>query len=290
MAENKGDEDIEDHLAAFEAEVAALDVDLEEGKEEVEGGDAKAEESTETNESLAKSEEQEDEAQAGVSHAQASSSSSSMPSSAETKKESSSSVAAFAQPQLNQAYLDALESRASNRHQRRMGSYSAEDDKEPSGSNSTSTSVGAQQGAGADGAGDTSESARGQKRALRVGAAGRFEDKTLEEWPENDFRLWVGQLGNDVNDGMLKSKFADYKSFNMARVIRNRKTRKSKGYGIVSFSDPMEMVRAMREQQSKYCGTRRMQIRRSRAEDRDLSTVQKKNKKRKQAMDRLGVF
>lgn len=201
-------------------------------------------------------------------------------------------VAVTAQPTLNPEYLAALQRHQEGGYKRRkVGVYSAEDpvDEDDTQGSSKSASVGGSNEVDTSTTGATESAATSQSH-LRVGATGVFEDKTLDEWPENDFRLWVGQLGNEVDDKLLTSKFSDYRSFNMARVIRNRKTGKSKNYGIVSFQDPMEMVRAMREQQKKYCGTRRMEIRRSRAEDRDLSTVRKNDKKRKKAFKRLGVM
>ena len=40
-----------------------------------------------------------------------------------------------------------------------------------------------------------------------------------------------------------------YKSFNKAKVIQNKANGRTKGYGFVSFSDPIEAIKAMREQQ-----------------------------------------
>ncbi|KAG5607764.1 hypothetical protein H5410_029256 [Solanum commersonii] len=60
-------------------------------------------------------------------------------------------------------------------------------------------------------------------------AAGQtWEDPTLAEWPENDFRLFCGNLGNEVNDDVLSKAFSRFPSFNMARVVRDKQT------GIVS--------------------------------------------------------
>ena len=39
-----------------------------------------------------------------------------------------------------------------------------------------------------------------KKAHKRVDAQGNhWEDKSLEEWPENDYRLFVGDLGNEVH-------------------------------------------------------------------------------------------
>lgn len=48
-----------------------------------------------------------------------------------------------------------------------------------------------------------------------------WEDKTLEDWPENDFRIFCGDLGNEVNDEGLAAAFRKYSSFQRARVREN---------------------------------------------------------------------
>jgi len=42
----------------------------------------------------------------------------------------------------------------------------------------------------------------------------------MEDWPENDFRIFVGNLGNEVSDEMLALAFRKYSSFNRAKVTR----------------------------------------------------------------------
>jgi hypothetical protein len=57
------------------------------------------------------------------------------------------------------------------------------------------------------------------KKHVRVGAGEKWVDETLNEWPENDFRLFVGDLGNDVTTEMLAKEFQCYTSFAKAKVI-----------------------------------------------------------------------
>ena len=68
-------------------------------------------------------------------------------------------------------------------------------------------------------------------------------DNSLDEWPEDDFRIFVGDLGNEVTDGILAATFDRYKSFAKAKVIRDTHNRKSRGYGFVSFIDPFDMLK-----------------------------------------------
>ena len=63
----------------------------------------------------------------------------------------------------------------------------------------------------------------------------------------DDFRIFCGDLGNEVNDDILARAFSRFPSFLKAKVIRDKRTGKTKGYGFVSFKDPSDYVRAMRE-------------------------------------------
>jgi len=74
-------------------------------------------------------------------------------------------------------------------------------------------------GGAGGGSGGASSSAGGAKKAVMREAAGRrWVDPTLAEWPENDFRIFVGDLGNEVNDEALSKAFSRYPSFAKAKV------------------------------------------------------------------------
>ncbi|KAF7332100.1 Rna-binding protein [Mycena kentingensis (nom. inval.)] len=89
--------------------------------------------------------------------------------------------------------------------------------------------------------------AKGGKRTtvLRKGAGKVWEDQTLLEWNPSWFRLFVGDLSNDVSDDVLANAFNKYTSFQKARVIRDRLSQKAK-YGFVAFSDPEDFLKAWR--------------------------------------------
>ena len=59
------------------------------------------------------------------------------------------------------------------------------------------------------------------KNFVRTAADNVWVDETLKEWPENDFRLFVGDLGNEVTTEMLAKEFQTFKSFNKAKVRLN---------------------------------------------------------------------
>jgi hypothetical protein len=56
------------------------------------------------------------------------------------------------------------------------------------------------------------------KGVVRQAAGKRWFDPTLGDWPENDFRIFVGDIGNEVNDDSLGKAFSKYSSFAMAKV------------------------------------------------------------------------
>ena len=59
--------------------------------------------------------------------------------------------------------------------------------------------------------------------------------------------MFCGDLGNEVTDDMLIRTFHGFASFQKAKVVRDKRSQKTKGYGFVSFKDPNDFVRAMRE-------------------------------------------
>ena len=63
----------------------------------------------------------------------------------------------------------------------------------------------------------------------RAAGGEKWWDPTLTEWPENDFRIFVGDLGNEVNDDVLEKAFQKFTSFAKAKVVRNKHTNKTKG-------------------------------------------------------------
>ena len=86
------------------------------------------------------------------------------------------------------------------------------------------------------------------KKMIRVAGGQIWEDSTLMNWDHNDFRLFCGDLGNDVTDEashknyrrlrinfsffclqVLTRTFSRYSSFQKARVVRDKSSNKSKG-------------------------------------------------------------
>ena len=57
----------------------------------------------------------------------------------------------------------------------------------------------------------------------------------------------MGNLGNEVTDELLYRAFCKYPSIQKARVIKDKKSLKTKGYGFVSLKDPNDFLKALKE-------------------------------------------
>lgn len=101
-------------------------------------------------------------------------------------------------------------------------------------------------------------------KTVRRSANGKsWKDDTLVEWDPNHFRLFVGNLGPDANDQLLVEAFEKYPSFVKARVPRDKRTDKNKGYGFVAFSSAEDYLRAFKEMNGKYVGLHPVQLKRA---------------------------
>lgn len=117
-----------------------------------------------------------------------------------------------------------------------------------------------------------------QKKMIRMAGGQMWEDTSLLGWDPNDYRLFCGDLGNDVTDEVLNRTFGKYLTFQQARVIRDKRTNKTKGYGFVSFKDPADFTKAIKEMDGKYVGSRPIKLRRSCWKDRNMDQVKTKQK------------
>lgn len=111
-----------------------------------------------------------------------------------------------------------------------------------------------------------SKSSKNAPTVVRQGGGQTWTDPTLLEWDPSHFRLFVGNLAGEVTDDSLLKAFSKYPSVQKARVIRDKRTTKSKGYGFVAFSDGDEYFRAAREMQGKYIGSHPVLLKKSNTE------------------------
>lgn len=129
------------------------------------------------------------------------------------------------------------------------------------GDNPNLTAIGPSKDGGAP---QVSEEKKGMT-VVRKGGGKLWEDKSLLEWDPNEFRIQVGNLAGEVTDDSLAKAFEKY-GVSKARVIRDKTTTKSKGYGFVSFKDGELGFKAAREMTGKYIGSHPVTIQRSKAD------------------------
>jgi len=114
------------------------------------------------------------------------------------------------------------------------------------------------------------------KKVIRVAGGQVWEDTSLLNWDSNDYRLFCGDLGNDVTDEVLTRTFSRYSSFQMAKVVRDKRSNKTKGYGFVSFKSPDDFTKAIKEMNGKYVGSRPIKLSKSNWKDRNVEVVKEK--------------
>ena len=115
---------------------------------------------------------------------------------------------------------------------------------------------------------------------VRKGGGQSWEDPSLLEWDPTQFRIMVGNLAGEVTDESLAKAFAQY-GVSKARVVRDKRTTKSKGFGFVSFTDGEQGFKAAREMVGKYIGSHPVTIQRSKTDLRPVKQKDDKNHKGK---------
>ena len=73
----------------------------------------------------------------------------------------------------------------------------------------------------------------------------------------------------------MTGQLSAYPSFAKARVVRDKKTGKTKGFAFASFLDPNDAMKAFREKNGKFCGNRPCTIRKSTFKDREFEPAKK---------------
>jgi hypothetical protein len=104
------------------------------------------------------------------------------------------------------------------------------------------------------------------KTVVRSGGGKTWQDSSLLEWDPSHPRIFVGNLAGEVTDDSLLKAFSRYASVQKARVIRDKRTSKSKGFGFVSFGNSDDYFQAAKEMNGKYIGSHPVLIKRSTTE------------------------
>ncbi|GAA6025820.1 hypothetical protein JCM11491_000596 [Sporobolomyces phaffii] len=131
------------------------------------------------------------------------------------------------------------------------------------------SSTAAPYGAAAAAAAAPGTSAKGKARTtvLRKGGGEVWEDQSLLEWDPAHFRLFIGDLDPAISDDAFTAAFSGprFPSFVKGKVIRDKYTNKGRGFGFVSYTDPEDFLKAWKEMNGKYVGTRPVTIKKATA-------------------------
>jgi len=103
-----------------------------------------------------------------------------------------------------------------------------------------------------------------QKRLSRPAYA---SDEGAGEGGENE--LYVGNLSYDVNDKELAKLFSKYGKVVSGRIIRNRSSGKSKGYGFVTMGSGDDMEKAVSALDGTQYKGRKIVVNEARSKARD---------------------
>ena len=121
-----------------------------------------------------------------------------------------------------------------------------------------------------------SASTAGEKatKIFRTVAGEVWDDPTMADWNPHDFRLFVGNIGNEVADVTLRDIFSVYPTFDRARVVRD-KNGKTRGFGFASFLEAKDFLRALKEWNGQYIGNRPCMLKRSTWDERSVKNPKK---------------
>lgn len=114
--------------------------------------------------------------------------------------------------------------------------------------------------------GATTSANEKKKTVYREGGGKKWTDNSLLEWDPSHLRLFVGNLAGETTDDSLLKAFSRWQSVQKAKVIRDKRTNKSKGFGFVSFSDPDDFFQAAKDMNGKYIQSHPVVVRKSTTE------------------------
>jgi hypothetical protein len=132
----------------------------------------------------------------------------------------------------------------------------------PSATASADTGTTPDTGAGTSGGSGQAK----EKTVVREGGGKTWEDPSLLEWDPLHPRLFIGNLAGEVTDDSLLKAFSKYPSVVKARVVRDKRTTKSKSFGFVSFSNTDDYFRAAKDMNGKYIGSHPVLIKKATSE------------------------
>ncbi|KAG5935518.1 hypothetical protein E4U53_000419 [Claviceps sorghi] len=118
-----------------------------------------------------------------------------------------------------------------------------------------------------------------KKTVVRQGGGKKWTDDSLLEWDPAHLRLFVGNLAGETTDDSLLKAFTPWKSVQRAKVVRDKRTNKSKGYGFVSFSDADDFFNAAKTMNGQYIQSHPVIVKKANTEIKAVTVKEKKGGK-----------
>lgn len=72
------------------------------------------------------------------------------------------------------------------------------------------------------------------------------------EFSDNDYRVFIGNLGKEATEEHLKRIFKDYSSIIKIKIVRDSRSKRTKGYGFVSFMNYKECLDALKTKNGNF--------------------------------------
>lgn len=91
----------------------------------------------------------------------------------------------------------------------------------------------------------------------------KINSDSAPKWNSKHFKLFIGNLGPDGNEELIKKSFEKYKSMSQVYVPIDKKTNLNKGFGFVAFVKSDDYLHAFQEMNGKYIGQRPVQLKRA---------------------------
>jgi cold-inducible RNA-binding protein len=83
---------------------------------------------------------------------------------------------------------------------------------------------------------------------------------SLKKMGESEYRCFVGGLAWATDDSRLESAFSSFGEVTQSKVISDRETGRSRGFGFVTFADEQAMLKAIAEMNGKELDGRNITV------------------------------
>eukprot|EP01035_Chromulina_nebulosa_P020529 gene20529-26628_t len=87
---------------------------------------------------------------------------------------------------------------------------------------------------------------------------------------QDNTNLIINYLPQNVDDSLLKALFIEYGQIESARVVKDKRTKKSSGFGFVKFVNPLDAVNAIQHKNGFSIGNKRLKVSYARPQSDDI--------------------